>query len=176
MKSFMLWLNQMIRGRADGASKRNLCPQERGIKQICDSVITDRTAADYRASAALSSCWCRHRHTDVLHVNTLEERDNTAWTIMQTILCLLYQCDENVNMQILFQFISSLLLLLHYIFNVPTMRDREWGKQVFVVMLTQKLLVILNEQLLLLLSLLLNNCNCLMIGGADTNTDMQTGD
>ena len=43
----------MIRGWADGASKRKLHPQERMIKQHCDSVITDRMAADYRPSAVL---------------------------------------------------------------------------------------------------------------------------
>lgn len=85
MKSFMLWLNQMIRGWPDGASKRNLCPQETRIKQVCDSVITDRTAKDYRPSAALSSYWCRHRHKDVMHINTLEVRANIACTILQTI-------------------------------------------------------------------------------------------
>ncbi len=85
MKSFMLWLNQMIRGWPGGASKRNLRPQERRIKQVCDSVITDRTAKDYRPSAALSSYWCRHRHKDVMHINMLEVRVNTACTILQTI-------------------------------------------------------------------------------------------
>lgn len=82
MKSFMLWLNQMIRGWADGASKRNPCPQERRIKQVCDSVITDRTATDYRPSEALSSYWCRSRHKDSIHINMLEVRANIACTIL----------------------------------------------------------------------------------------------
>lgn len=76
----------MIRGWADGASKRNLCPQERRIKQVCDSVITDRTATDYRPSEALSSYWCRFRHKDSIHINMLEVRANIACTILY-LLC-----------------------------------------------------------------------------------------
>lgn len=62
----------MTRGCPDEASKRNERPQERGIKQVCDSVITDRTATDNRPSVALGSYWRRYRHKDVIHINTLE--------------------------------------------------------------------------------------------------------
>lgn len=101
MKSFMLWLNQMIRGRGWWSLKEKPCVHRKGrIKHFCDSVITDRTAADYRASAALAGYRCRHRHKDAIYINMLEVRVNIAYSVVPTQW---WMCHKIVNMQILLQ-------------------------------------------------------------------------
>lgn len=119
IRSFMLWLKQMIRDRADGASKRSLHPQERRIKHIHDSVMADRMATEYRPSAALRSYWCRHRHKDLTHFNKLEVSANIPGTIFQTILYLLYRwciCHKNFNIHIQYSCLFTASLLLANLF------------------------------------------------------------
>lgn len=77
-----------------------LHPHERLIKQVCDSVITDRTAADYRPSAALAATGAGMDTKDVIHINTRSVgsilhsqqcRQCTACTVTSGILLILLQ-------------------------------------------------------------------------------------
>lgn len=70
--------------------KEKLHLEESRIKQVLHSVITERTATDYRPSAELRSYQCRYRHKDAIHINMLGARANhcTRNTADNTPLCL----------------------------------------------------------------------------------------